>query len=155
MCEEKENPMMALCEEIAEKYGDGGLIPHEWLRKKCGFEELNIKDFESTKEFLAERDAQQFAYMSAVEQIRLTLLSDFEMFMKNDRGNGYIILQPDKQVKYGYDYFNDKMKKYTRLCELIMTKVRPVDREQQRKDRDTVAKFQQMQIILDGVRKNH
>lgn len=154
MCEENKNPYEEICEEIANRYSEGGLIPHEWLRKMCGFEELNIQDFESTKEFLKARDLQQFAYMTAVDNIRMTLLKDFEMYLKNDRGSGYTILPASEQVKFGYDLFNDKLKKYTSLCELIMTKVRPTDREQQRKDRDTLAKFQQMQIILDGMRKN-
>ena len=142
----------ALLAEIANNYSDGRLIPHEWLRWKFGLKELNIEDFPSVKDFVEGIRLQQFAYMSFIDALRWQLLESESLYLRNVRGDGYIILNPNDQTKYGYDRFLKDVRKAIEEAGLIMNNVRPASLEQQSKDNDMRAKFSIMQTMLSMVK---
>lgn len=142
----------ALLAEIANNYSDGSLISHEWLRDRLGLKELSVEDFDSVKDFIEGLKIQQFAYMSFVDSIRWQLLEGEKMYLRNVRGDGYIILNPKDQTKYGYEKFVKDVKKAIEEAELIMNNVKPVDMEQQSKDNDMRAKFSIMQTMLSTIK---
>lgn len=142
----------ALLSEIANNYSDGTLIPHEWLKEKLGLKELSIEEFDSVADFVEGLKIQQFAYMSFVDDIRWQLLENEKMCLRNVRGDGYIILNPRDQTKYGYEKFLKDVKKATKEAGLIMNNVKPVSSEQQSKDNDMRAKFSIMQTMLSTIR---
>lgn len=142
----------ALLAEIANNYSDGRLIPHEWLRWKFGLKELKIEDFPSVKDFVEGIRLQQFAYMSFIDALRWQLLESESLYLRNVRGDGYIILNPNDQTKYGYDRFLKDVRKAIEEAGLIMNNVKPVSFEQQSKDNDMRAKFSIMQTMLSMVK---
>ena len=74
------------------------------------------------------------------------------MYLRNVRGDGYIILNPKDQTKYGYEKFVKDVKKAIEEAGLIMNNVKPVDMEQQSKDNDMRAKFSIMQTMLSTIK---
>lgn len=142
----------SLLSEIVANYGDGKLIKHEWLKEKFGLKKLVLKEFETVDEFLKAIEIQQFAYMTLVDKLRWQMLEDYKAFIKNQRGEGYIILRPEDQTRYGYDSFVDDIKKAIRVAGLIMNNVQPVSMEQQSKDNDLRAKFGMMKQMLSSIK---
>lgn len=142
-----------LLEEIAAEYGDGKLVKHEWLKEKFGLKVIRLQDFETVDDFLKGVDLQQFAYMSLIDKLRWDLLKNYKMYLKNQRGEGYIILRPEEQTQYGYDSFVEDVKKAIRIAGLIMSNVQPVDTAQQSKDNDLRAKFGVMKQMLGAIKK--
>lgn len=145
---------MSLLGEIAVQYGDGKLIKHEWLKDKFGLKVLRLGDFETVDDFLKSIDLQQFAYMSLVDKLRWNLLEEYKMYIKNQRGEGYIILRPEEQTQYGYDSFVDDVKKAIRVAGLIMNNVQKIDVAQQAKDNDLRAKFGVMKQMLGSIKSS-
>ena len=142
-----------LATEIVEQFEDGQLIPHKWLRKRCGIEQLKYEDYETQFDFIEALQMQQFQYMSICTEIRTILLEDFNCYFKNDRGDGYVILNPKDQAQFGYDRFQDKMHKLMKETSLIMNNVRTVNKEQQAKDNDLRAKYAAMKMMLESIKK--
>lgn len=138
--------------EIADKYGDGSLIKHEWLKDKFGLKELALEDYETVSDFLKAIEIQQFAYMSLVDKLRWELLKEYKMYIRNVRGEGYEILRPQDQTQYGYDSFIDDVKKAIRVAGLIMNNVQQVNFAQQAKDNDLRAKFGIMKQMLSSIK---
>ena len=143
---------LGLLGEIADKFGNGSLIKHEWLKDKFGLKELAIEDYETVSDFLKAIEIQQFAYMSLVDKLRWELLSEYKMYIRNIRGEGYEILRPEDQTQYGYDSFIDDVKKAIRVAGLIMNNVQKVDFTQQAKDNDLRAKFGIMKQMLSSIK---
>lgn len=141
-----------LLSEIVANYGDGKLIQHEWLKDKFGLKKLSLKDFETVDDFLKGIEIQQFSYMTLVDKMRWQMLEEHKCYIKNQRGEGYIILRPEDQTRYGYDSFVDDMKKAIRIAGLIMNNVQPVDMEQKAKDNDLRAKFGVMKQMLASIK---
>lgn len=153
MCENKDEIISALIEEIITNHADGSLISHEWLRKKCGVETPIISDYKDTKEFLEVFQASRFAYMQVVDAIRWRLLESENMYLRNVRGDGYEILSPKDQTQFGYDRFNDGLRKLIKETNRIMNNVRAVNNEQQAKDNDLRAKYAAMKMMLETIKK--
>ena len=143
---------VSLLGEIAAKFSDGQLISHEWLKDKFGLKKLTLKDFETVEDFLDARDNQQWSYMQLVDSLRWQLLENYKAYLRNIRGDGYIILQPQDQTQYGYDHFVSDMKKAFKEAGLIMNNVQPVDSTQQAKDNDLRAKFGMLKQMLSYVK---
>ena len=141
-----------LLSEIVANYGDGKLIQHEWLKEKFGLKKLVLNEFETVDDFLKAIEIQQFSYMTLVDKLRWQMLEDYKAFIKNQRGEGYIILRPEDQTQYGYDSFIDDIKKAIRVAGLIMNNVQPVSMEQQSKDNDLRAKFGMMKQMLSSIK---
>lgn len=138
--------------QIAAEYGDGKLIPHEWLKEKFGFKVLKFEDFENLADFLKAYDVQKMSYANAVEALRLELLKQEKMYFTNDFGLGYHIVRPDEQVQFGFDAFVKDIKKAIKEANLIMNYVQPVDLAQQAKDNDLRAKFGVMRQMLGSIK---
>lgn len=144
---------VSLLAEIAANYSDGTLISHEWLRHKFGLKELALEDFDTTEDFIGGLKRQQFTYMSMVDKLRWQLLEEEKMYIKNIIGEGYQIIQPKEQTKYGYDEFISSVKKAIRESDLIMKNVRSVPPEQQAYDNDLRAKCSILKQMFNGIRK--
>lgn len=142
----------SLFEEIRDNFGDGTLIPHKWLKSKFFFEKLNKDDFQNTDEFVEAIQMQQFAYLTLIDTLRWQLLEEEKMYLKNVRGDGYVILKAEEQVQYGYDSFINDFKKATKEANLIMTNVRNVNSEQQFKDNDLRAKMALLNQMIKSIK---
>lgn len=153
MTETKDELLSGLIEDIITNHSDGSLISHEWLRKRSGIETPIISEYADTKEFLEVFQVSQFAYMSLVDSIRWELLKKENMYLKNERGDGYVILNPNDQVQFGYDRFQDKLHKLIKETNLIMTNTRAVNLDQQAKNNDLRAKYSMMKMMLESARK--
>lgn len=139
--------------EVATKFGDGTLIGHEWLREKFGLKQLNLNEYSNVEDFLKAIEDQQWSYMSCIDTLRWELLEQEKMFMKSVRGEGYEIIRPNDQVKYGYDQFVKDVKKSINEAALIMNNVLPIDDiEQKAKDSDLRAKFGLMKQMLATIK---
>ena len=143
---------MSLMSEIADTYGNGGMIKHEWLKEKFCLKGLQLEDYDSVNDFLKAIEIQQFSYMTLVDKLRWDLLKEYKMFLRNQRGEGYYILRPSDQCQYGYDSFIDDIKKAIHVANLIMNNVQPVDMAQQAKDNDLRAKFGIMRQMLGSIK---
>ena len=117
-----------------------------------GLREPSINDYSLTREYIEAYQQYQFAYMSIVEKLRTILLKEYKMYLKNNRGNGYMILRPDEQVRFGYDRLQDKISSALKEANEIMTYVQPVSMEQQAKDNDLRSKAALLKQILKGVK---
>lgn len=137
---------------LAEEYGNGKLISHDWLKEQFGLKKCNLKDFDSVEDFVKALEVQQFAYMQIVDAVRWELLKQEKMYIRNVRGDGYEIIRPEDQVQYGYDGFISDIKKAIREAGLIMNNVCQVDLTQQSKDNDLRAKFGMMKQMLNSIR---
>lgn len=81
------------------------------------------------------------------------MLSDYKMFIKNIRGDGYSIIQPKEQVQYAYDCLTADIKKALKEATAIMGNVRKYsDFEQQAKDSDIRAKIGMMKQMFQGIK---
>ena len=90
--------------------------------------------------------------MSFVDAIRTELIKNWSIWLKNERGIGYVIVNPNDQVSFGYDRFADGLKKLIKETNLIMTNVQGVSREQQAKDNDLRAKYASMKAMLESIK---
>ena len=142
----------AFVAEIAANFGDGKLISHDYLKQKFGLAAIRLHDFDDVDEFVEALDEQQWAYMSCIDALRWELLKQEKMFMRNVRGDGYEILRPEDQVKFGYDEFVKDIKKAINEAGLIMNNVKPVNLEQQSKDNDMRSKFGLMKQMLEAIK---
>lgn len=138
--------------EIAATFGNGNLISHDWLKERFGLKKLRIEDYGTVEEFLNARDDQQWAYMTCTDALRWSLLEQEKMYIRNIRGDGYEIIKPQDQVKYGYDEFVKDIKKAVNEAGLIMSNVRPVDFAQQASDNNLRAKFGLMKQMLKDLK---
>lgn len=142
----------AFVAEIAANFGDGNLISHEYLKQKFGLSAIKLHDFDDVEEFIEALEEQQWAYMTCIDALRWELLKQEKMFMRNIRGEGYEILRPEDQVKFGYDEFVKDIKKAINEAGLIMNNVKPVNLEQQAKDNDMRSKFGIMKQMLEAIK---
>ena len=98
---EKENFILseeqtsAIVDKIVSAFSDGKEITHEYLKSLVGLREPSINVYTLTREYIEAYQQYQFAYMSIVEKLRTILLKEYKMYLKNNRGNGYMILRPD------------------------------------------------------------
>ena len=144
---------VSLLSEIAEKYADGTLIPHCWLKERFGLRQLILEDFETVDDFVKGLQYQQFAYMTLIDTLRWQLLEQEKMYIRNIRGDGYEVVNAKDQTKYGYDEFLITVKKAIKEADLIMNNVRPVPYENQYKDNDLRAKCAMLKQMLLSIKK--
>lgn len=142
-----------LLTEIAARYSDGTIIPHDWLKHKFGLEDLRLEDYATVDDFLEGNKLQQFAYMSLIDRLRWQLLEREKMYLKNEKGEGYYILNPKDQTTYGYDEMVRTIKTAIRQASLIMNNVLAVPSEQQSKDNDLRAKFGILKSLMANFKR--
>ena len=149
----KENYIMEnICEQIATEFSDGQIISHSWLKDKFGIEEKDISDFKSTEEYNKERDKMQFQYLALIEKLRDTLLEDYKMYMRNSRGEGYVIVKPDDQTTIAYKTMVKDISGSIKEAKQIMYNVRDVKAEQKAKDDDLRAKIGIMEQMFNNLK---
>ncbi len=149
----KNNDMWeSLCEEIAENFSDGQLITHSWLKGKFGIEEIDISGFDTSDEYNKERDKMQFMYMGMVETLRITMLNEHKMYMKNSRGEGYTIVSPKDQTTIAYKMLLRDVNRSIKDTKLIMGNVRDLPTEQKAKDDDLRAKVGIMEQMFNNLK---
>lgn len=139
--------------EIAANFQPGELITHEFLKQKFNFKEITFADCEDTVEFIKSIELQQFAYMALIDALRWDLLKEYQLFLRNIRGEGYSFLPPTDQVKYAFDTAVNQIRKEINEANLIMTNVMSVDAEQQKADNDARARFAMLKQLLRGLNK--
>lgn len=137
---------------IADEFGDGKLISHEWLKEQFGIKEILLKDYDSVKDFLKAIEIQQFAYLQIVQTLKWELLKQERMYIRNIPGDGYIIVRPSEQVQYGYNECMRDIRKSLREAGLVMSYVQQVDSAQQAKDNDIRAKYGMLKQMLSLVK---
>lgn len=142
----------SLLDEIQNKFKPGDLIPHEWLKHKFTLEKLRYEDFEGTEDFIQGLQVQQFAYMTLIDSLRWQLLEERSAYLKNIRGDGYTVLPPPEQTKYGYDEFMKTVKSAIKQADLIMNNVHSVPIEQQARDNDLRARCSMLKQMLLSVK---
>lgn len=147
--EEKQNIFAPICKEMIEIFGVEHLIPHKWLKEKFGIDMPDIKDFDSTLEFLAEVDKRKFLYMSLIVDLQDVLLKKFSYYMRNVQGEGYIIVSPEEQAQYGYDWFCNEVQKAAAKANAILTFITPTgNSEIAAKNADLKAKLGRMKLMF-------
>lgn len=77
--------------DVSEK-GHGSFYSHAELKDL-----LDIKEPKTIEEY----KKSEFEYMNAMEPLREELLLEHNIYLSNKRGEGYVILKPDDQVKDG------------------------------------------------------
>lgn len=141
-----------LIDEIATRYGNGQLISHDWLRWRFGLKDLDLGDYPGTAEFINAVRDQQFSYMTLVEKLRIKLLEQLQICIRNVWGEGYEVVPSVDQTRYGYDNFIKDMSKAMKEAKRIMNNVANVDAEQQVKDNDLRAKFAQLTHMINAAK---
>lgn len=143
---------VSLLNEIQNNFSDGSLISHEYLKKKFTLENLSYEDYSSVNDFVNAIQQQQFAYMTLIDTLRWNLLEDRQMYLKNVRGDGYVILQPKEQTQYGYNEFIKTVNKAIKEADLIMSNVASVPFEQQAIDNTIRAKCSMLKQMLKSIK---
>lgn len=142
----------SLLSEIAANYANGELISHVWLKKKFGLAELKLEQFDSVGDFIEGLQLQQFSYMSLIDTLRWKLLESERLYIRNVRGDGYVIVKPSQQTSFGFSEFLKDIKKAMRETDLIINNVREVSPEQQSKDNDIRARYGIMKQMLSEIK---
>lgn len=143
-----------LLAEIATKFADGTLIKHEWLKQKFGLKPLLFADYnDDIEEYVEALKMQQYAYMDLIDELRQQLLEQEKYYIRNIRGEGYMIVPPSEQVEYGYDEFRKDIRKAINWCSAVMSNTRFTGGAQAAKDRDLKAKFDSIRQHLQSIKK--
>ena len=85
--------------EVTTDDGYGVLFTHEQL-----LEWMDMKEPQTIEEY----KKYEFTRMSAIENLKKELLADFNIFLSNEVGKGYRVLEPDEQVTNGVDRYLKK-----------------------------------------------
>ncbi len=92
------NALEEIIKETLE-FGYGKLFTHQSLSDMMDM--TQPKTIPEYKKF-------EFAYMSAIENLKDELLIEHHMFLCNEKGQGYRVLEPEEQVSTGADRFFKK-----------------------------------------------
>ena len=141
-----------IIEEIKSKFQDGKLIPHSWFEKQFGLSKPNIKSFRTTNDYLEALGKYQFSYLGLTERLKSKILIDEKMCLKNERGDGFVVIEPQNQVEYGFKKGLKGIRKEVRSTKIIINNVMPVDHEQQARDNDLRAKWSKIESMSNGIK---
>lgn len=139
--------------EILVTFKPGDLISHDWLQDKFNLKPVAIGNHTTTEELIYAINERQFKYMSLVEDMRWDLLENHNAYIRNIRGDGYMILPPREQTTYAYKEAINAIKKELKNAGKIMSNVLPVDMETQSRDNSLRAKFAMLRQMLKGVER--
>lgn len=138
--------------ELAANFKPGELISHEYLKEKFKFKKITFIECADTLDFVKSIEMQQFAYMTLIDSLRWELLKEYQLFLRNIRGEGYSFLPPTDQVRFAYDQAMTAIRKEINEANLIMNNVLSVDAEQQKADNDARARFAMLKQLLKGLK---
>lgn len=142
-----------LINKIVTGFDVGELIPHKFLKKEMGIEYIRFKDYESQEDFEKALEIRQFTYMGLIDKLRNDLLDKEKFYLKNIKGDGYIILPPAEQVDFAFGKAVSDIKKTLKTSEYIMANVRKkmVNPNKRKHDADTMAKFSMYRQMIVGM----
>lgn len=143
-----------IIQELLSTFKDGSVIPHEWFKKKFGVSSDDDMDGLSVSEMKKIWQSQQFQMLNFMEILKERLLTEHGTCLRSISGDGYMIVLPEQQVRYGYDKAVSDIKKTLNKSERIMWNVRPVSSKQQAEDNDIRARFSIMKQAFENSIKN-
>jgi hypothetical protein len=137
----KEADWLSILEMILEK-DCGDLITHSFLKDLFRLQMPLISNFTNQFDFLEHLRDYDFAYMSLVDKLRTDLLKYHNVYLKNIRGDGYILMPSNEQTDYAMKYINNGIKKAINegLNILQHTKLDNLTQEQRQKNADSIAR---------------
>jgi len=134
----KSDAWQSLIAIILDKYNVGDMIEHDWLKKKFSLKKPLLQDFKTQEEFEDALNIYEFAYMSLVDRLRSDLLENEKYYLKNIRGEGYILLPPKEQTEFAAKKIKYDIKKTLSDGTAILTNIRiselPIEARQQNTD---------------------
>lgn len=87
--------------DIADKFSYGDLVTMEWLQKSFHLvEPTTIEQFKSY----------QLEFLSSMDALRQELLEEHRLVLRNVRGSGYEVVEPNEQVQYAWHSAFGKVK---------------------------------------------
>ncbi len=91
-------------DDAVREFNYGDMIPFSWL-----YNAFNMHPLErgTAKEF----QKAQFAFLGAIENFKLTMLEEHNMYLHSMRGEGYVIVNPVHQSDLAWDGMKKKMYK--------------------------------------------
>lgn len=125
---------------LKNKHGD--LITHSFLKDLFGLKVPIFANYLSQIEFMEHLKDYEFAYMSMVDKLRNELLQKHNVYLRNIRGDGYILLPSNKQTDYAMKFINNGIKKSIRdgLEILQHIKLDSLTQEERQKNSDSIAR---------------
>lgn len=141
--------------KIVSEFEPGELITHDYLWGVFDIRYPTIDSYKNSAKFVEDYQSVQFKYMTLVDQLRDGLLEKEFYYLKNIRGDGYVLMLPKEQVQFAYDRALDEIKKSIRVAKSIMLNVRTdaIPPEQIAKNHDMIARISGMQQLFATKRK--
>ena len=151
----KRQTMDELAAKIVAEFAPGELISHDYMMGLFNLKYPQIVGYKSTDTFLTDYQTTQFKYMTAIDKLRDELLDKEMYYLRNIRGDGYVLLPPKDQVQFAFDRCLDQVKKEFRIAKDIVLHIRTdaIPVEQQSKNHDLIAKLSNLQQIFSKERK--
>ena len=87
---------LGVVDEVVKKYTYGDVVPKDWLLKKLELSPPERGTFDEIKKY-------QLRVLSALEPLKETLLTEYNMLLNNIRGQGYLIVAPEQQSEVVWD----------------------------------------------------
>jgi len=123
--------------------GFGVLITHAEMKSL-----LSIEDPETIDEY----KKAQFKYLSYMENLKRSLLIDYNLHLASDRGRGYRISNPDEQVTDGADkHFRRSHREIAKAMQVLVYTQESLLSDEAKKDRQR--KIQRAAFIQSAYRK--
>jgi hypothetical protein len=100
------------------------------------------ENFENQFEFMEHLKDYEFAYMGLVDKLRTDLLSEYKVYLKNIRGDGYTLLPAKEQTDYAMKSINNGIKKVISEGLKILQNIQleTLSMEERQKNTDSIAK---------------
>lgn len=137
----KEKDWLSILEMILEN-NCGDLITHSFLKDLFGLKIPIFENFDSQVEFMEHLKDYEFAYLSMIDKLRTDLLKNYNVYLRNIRGDGYILLPAQEQTDFALKYINSGIKKAISegLNILQHTKLDGLTQEERQKNSDSIAR---------------
>jgi hypothetical protein len=116
----------AIDQFMEEKFQDGDLISHDWLRMV-----LDIND--------AAIAANAFVVVERMEAFKTVLLDGHQIALQNVRGRGYRVIPPHEQARYAAEEAAKYMSKGLKKADALLTNTRheSLTKDEKRRHTDT------------------
>lgn len=137
----KEKDWLSILEMILEN-NCGDLITHSFLKDLFGLKIPIFENFDSQVEFMEHLKDYEFAYLSMIDKLRTDLLKNYNVYLRNIRGDGYILLPAQEQTDFALKYINSGIKKAISegLNILQHTRLDGLTQEERQKNSDSIAR---------------
>lgn len=139
-------------DEIISLFDNGKLITHEWLKEKFGFSALNWEEYKDIQKLFQAKDKQQFLYMSMVDKLRWDMLKNKKCYIKNVRGDGYVIVPREEQAEFAFSQTMKEIKESLRKGTLIMGNIRPLPMFAVAAYNDAKSRFETIKKVLSALK---